>query len=101
MSLLFKTPRNRHDSRACTYVTDQEYPFPHQCPDGRERYGGGGGYVRVKKARKSGSEGMVDKRKDVKKGKGGNEKEKAICHAPSVAKKKKGREGYQPVHMTA
>ena len=71
MSLLFKTPRNRHDSRACTYVTDQENPFPHQCPDGRERYGGGGGYVRVKKARKSGSEGMVDKRKDVKKGKRG------------------------------
>lgn len=44
---------------------------------------------------------MGEKRKGVKKGKGGNENEKASCHAPSVAKKKKGREGYQPVRMTA
>lgn len=55
----------------------------------------------LSKLEKLGSEGMGDKRKDVKKGKGGNEKEKAICHAPSVAKKKKGREGYQPARMTA
>jgi hypothetical protein len=60
MSLLFKTPRNRHDSRACTYVTDQEYPFPHQCPGGRGRYGGGC-YVRVKKARRA-RVGRDDKR---------------------------------------
>lgn len=93
--------RNRQDSRACTYVTDQEYPFPHQCPDGQGRCGGGGCYVRVKKARKRQDQKGWEIRKGVKKGKGGNEKEKAICHAPSVAKKKKGREGYQPARRTA
>jgi hypothetical protein len=40
-------------------VTDQEYPFPHQCPDRRGRYGGEVVMYVSRKPEKPGSEGMI------------------------------------------
>src|SRR4051794_16936262 len=64
ISVLSKTPRNRHDSRACAYVTDRPgISVPH--PFARRKEKDGGELVMyVKKARKKpGSKGIGGNRK--------------------------------------